>query len=84
MKDNNKQQMMRGGGDREDSKQKRQRVLGPHHLRERQMEEGVGLRGGFWIPKTIVQCNREWNVVRRQVEVDGKEAFEFHPMNHSG
>lgn len=56
MKGKYKQQMARGDGYRKGSKRKREHVLGPHHLEERQMEEGVGLNRGM-ISLKIVQYN---------------------------
>ena len=81
MKDKYKQHMIRGDGDRKDSKQNRQCVLGPHHQEERQMEKGVG--GDIFRNLKIVQYNLGWNVVGRQVGIDRKEVFEFHPTNMS-
>ena len=66
---------------RKDSKQNSQGVLDPHHKKERQTEEGVGV-GEIFRNLEIVQCNLRWNGVRRQVGIDRKE-FGFHHISSS-
>ena len=63
------------------SKQNSQGVLDPHHQKQRQMEERMGL-GEIFRNLEIVQYNMRWNGVGRQVGIDKKE-LGFHHTSSS-